>query len=127
MGRLLECICQNCGYKETGILFGVGKTPGGGNYFPACNFNNQKVVHLDISDVIIMDNPLRFYLDSGKIADFEQNGIVPYFTRHLFKKSPFYIKDKKICPKPTYLQSRFNYCPKCKEYKLRFDFGGFFD
>jgi hypothetical protein len=127
MGSILSCTCKNCQYNEGKIYFGSGRRQGGGNFFPACNFNENKVVHIDISPLYEIEDRKRIKLKADMITKTEQEGIVPYFSKKLYKKRLFLFTGKIISKEPLYLQSKFNFCPACKKYRLAFTEGGFFD
>jgi hypothetical protein len=124
MGRILECKCVNCSYKASNIMLGLGMIRGY-FYFPSCNLNNGTVSHVDVNKCIEIGVLRNFRIKNIEVAKLMAKGETPYFEKSMFKRKIFNGRIISVFP---HLQSKNNYCPKCKKYKLRFvDNGGLFD
>lgn len=101
MGITVTCRCRNCGYSAE-VRMGWGLS-GGRNLLPALNNTLNEVMAVDFNG-ILPDN----------------SDIIPYTDLTLNKKPFFRNMPKDIEWGDYCLPMEYNFCPKCKKYKLSF-------
>ena len=123
MGQLLSCHCAHCDYSKMHLHLGYGMTEGH-CYFPAYNSRNKSVVNLDIYDYLKEEEAPRIDEENSELEKFHAARKAPYFLQTMFKTGN---PDLKILFEYPHLQSKDNFCPKCKSYELSFEEIGLFD
>ena len=122
MGVTLECTCMCCDYNQDGIRMGSDMIMGY-NYFPAYHAVEKKVIQVNIYRYLEIEEfrlPGEF---NKELTIFKSLKIFPYFELGMFQKNGG--KNELLSEFP-YLQSRYNYCPKCTTFGLQFKIGKMF-
>ena len=79
----------------------------------------------NVSELLEIRNGREVYVNPVKIERMRERGKFLYFSPGAFKRKLFI--GRPLSTAPLYLQSKYNYCPKCEKYKLRFSEVGSFD
>lgn len=124
MGQIINCTCDHCKYSKTNLFLGSGKMRGI-FHFPSYDTKGGQVVDTNVSDLLEIRNGREVYINPDKIERMKARGKVLYFTPGAFKRKLFL--GRPLSTAPLYLQSKYNYCPKCEKFKLRFLEVGLFD
>lgn len=113
MGRIINGLCRQCGYRTIDLYFGSGRTdPNTRCQFPVLDKENQEVKIRDISlrvELTDNDDNIVFYNDASLSRESEDD-------------QPMYIEwgDYR-------LKSCNNYCPKCHKNLMEFTVSGLWD
>ena len=105
MGTLLKAVCK-CGFKEVKISFGAGMEDVGKCFVPALK-NGSSII--EMKNIRNKPNHIDyvFYTDS---VLFDTNEFNEHYNAWEFR-----------------LKKENNFCPKCKQYNMKFVFVGVYD
>ena len=124
MGKILECRCNHCKYSVKKLFLGSGKMRGKG-YFPAFDSRTKSVVQIETDKLVEIVDQKELVINADVLNAYKKEDKTPYFDKGMFRWRLF--SGKPISGSPLYLQSKFNRCPQCNRYRLRFEFVGLFD
>jgi hypothetical protein len=116
MGIILDCACAHCDFNQYGIRLGSDMIMGY-NYFPAYQASDKKVAQINIHRYLEIEE---FRLPGEKneeLSIFKSLRLFPYFEPTMFEKN---VRENKILSEFPYLQSKYNYCPRCGSFGLEF-------
>ncbi len=116
MGVTLGSACRHCGYHQDGIYLGSDSIVGY-NYFPAFQALDKKLVHVNISRWLDVEEGRQQNEKNEELMVLRTLKLFPYFESSMFEKNGF---ENEILSKFPYLQSKYNYCPRCALFTLEF-------
>lgn len=112
MGKIVSAKCKECGYNFDKMFLGGGML----NFQKHCGY---PALNKDQTEVVV-----RNY--KNKVEEEKSNGFIFYDSKSLYDEESF-TKSAVMQNFDTFLYNANYFCPKCRNYTLRFFMTGLWD
>src|SRR5579863_4437976 len=86
MGQILDCNCENCGYRKKELLLGNGENREY-YYFPAFDSKRKTEVQIDISALVEEFDQKDSIINIDGLNELKEKGKIPYFVKGMYKRT----------------------------------------